>query len=114
MRRRIDVARVLVAGVLLATAAGCHRPVAAAADHVGIGITGTRFDPASLDVPAAPTTIVIANNDPFTHTFTLDDGSIDREIPAGATVRIIVELTRTTGFHCRMHPSSMSGTLTVA
>jgi plastocyanin len=114
MRRRIGAARVLVAGVLLAAAASGCGADDTAADHAGIGITGTRFDPASLDVPAAPTTIVIANNDPFTHTFTLDDGSIDREIPAGATVRIIVELTRTTGFHCRMHPSSMSGTLTVA
>jgi plastocyanin len=114
MRRRIGAAPVLVAGVLLAAVAGGCGADDAAADHVGIGITGTRFDPASLDVPAARTTIVIANNDPFTHTFTLDDESLDREIPAGATVRIIVELTRTTGFHCRIHPSSMSGTLTVA
>jgi plastocyanin len=112
MRRRIGVARVSVACVALVTAAGCHGSDAAA-DHIGIGITGTRFHPASLDVPAAPTTIVIANNDPFTHTFTLDDGSVDREIPAGATVRVVVDLTRTTGFHCRIHPTSMSGTLHV-
>jgi plastocyanin len=114
MRRPIGAARVLVAGILTATAAGCHGADGGAPDHVGIGITGTRFDPASLDVPAGPTTIVIANNDPFTHTFTLDDGSVDRQILSGATVRVVVDLTRTTGFHCRIHPTSMTGTLHVA
>jgi plastocyanin len=114
MRGPIGVVWVLVAGILMAAAAGCQGADGAVSDQVGIGITGTRFDPASLDVPAAPTTIVIANNDPFTHTFTLDDGSVDREIPSGATVRVVVDLTRTTGFHCRIHPTSMTGTLTVA
>lgn len=113
MRRPIGAAAPLVAGVLIVVA-GCHPSDGGAADHVGIGITGTRFDPDSLDLTAGRTTIVIANNDPFTHTFTLDDGTVDRKIPAGATITLVVDLTRTTPFHCRIHPTSMSGTLNVA
>jgi plastocyanin len=111
MRRRHGVARALLVGVLTIAAAGCRG--SGTSDPVGIGITGTRFDPDALDLPSGRTTFVIANNDPFAHTFTLDDGTVDRRIPAGETVHIVVDLTATVGFHCRIHPTSMHGTLTV-
>jgi plastocyanin len=77
-----------------------------------ITIEGFAFDPATLQV-SGETTITITNNDSAAHTFTLDDDSVDQEIPAGESVDVTVNVSETTGFHCRFH-SSMTGTLEVA
>jgi plastocyanin len=76
-----------------------------------ITIQGFAFDPTALTV-SGETTITITNNDQTTHTFTLDDGSVDQEIPAGETVEVTVNVSASTGFHCKIHPS-MTGTLEV-
>jgi plastocyanin len=76
-----------------------------------ITIQGLAFDPSTLTV-SGETTITITNNDSTTHTFTLDDGSVDQEIPAGETVDVTVNVSASTGFHCKIHPS-MTGTLEV-
>ena len=76
-----------------------------------ITIEGFAFDPATLQV-SGETTITITNNDSATHSFTLDDDSVDEEIPAGESVDVTENLSATTGFHCRFH-SSMTGTLEV-
>jgi plastocyanin len=77
-----------------------------------ITIQGFAFDPSTLQV-SGETTITITNNDGVTHTFTLDDGSVDQEIAAGESVDVTVNISQTTGFHCRIH-ASMTGTLEVA
>ncbi len=77
----------------------------------GITISGFAFHPSSLTV-SGEATLTVTNEDDVTHTFTLDDGSVDEEIAAGASVDVTVNISASTGFHCKIHPS-MTGTLEV-
>jgi plastocyanin len=78
-----------------------------------IGIADLAFEPSTLTIASGTTTITITNSDTVTHTFTLDDGSVDETIDPGGSVDVSVDLTASTGFHCSIHPS-MTGTLQVA
>jgi plastocyanin len=78
-----------------------------------IGIADLAFEPSTLTVAAGTTTITVTNSDSVTHTFTLDDGSVDETIDPGQSVDVTVNITQTTGFHCSIH-TSMTGTLQVA
>jgi plastocyanin len=93
-------------------ATGATGDTGGAAGGTAITIEGFAFDPTSLAV-AGETTLTIANNDTAAHTFTLDDDSVDEEIPAGESVDVTVTVSETTGFHCRFHPQ-MTGSLEVA
>ncbi|MGH2635393.1 MAG: cupredoxin domain-containing protein [Actinomycetota bacterium] len=77
-----------------------------------ITIEGFAFSPSTLQV-SGETTLTITNNDSATHTFTLDDDSVDEEIAAGESVDVTVNVSETTGFHCRFH-AQMTGTLEAA
>jgi plastocyanin len=81
-----------------------------------ITIKDFAFDPDTLSAPGgqqAP--VMITNEDSVTHSFTLDDGGVSREVPAGQTVEVTVPFpaSATAGFHCKFHPS-MTGTLRAA
>ncbi|MGH2580902.1 MAG: cupredoxin domain-containing protein [Actinomycetota bacterium] len=81
-----------------------------------ITIKDFAFDPDTLSAPGgqqAPVTIT--NEDSVTHSFTLDDGGVSRDVPAGQTVEVTVPFpaSATAGFHCKFHPS-MTGTLRAA
>ena len=78
-----------------------------------VSIKGFKFDPNALTVSAGTTQIAVTNHDGVTHTFTLDDGSVSTPIPAGQTVTVTVDISKTTGWHCSIHPT-MTGTLNVA
>jgi len=78
-----------------------------------IGIADLAFEPSTLTVASGTTTITVTNSDTVTHTFTLDDDSVDETIEPGQSVDVSVDLTASTGFHCTIHPS-MTGTLQVA
>lgn len=84
----------------------------ATAGGTAITIAGFAFSPATLQV-SGETTLTITNDDSATHTFTLDDGSVDQEIAAGESVDVTVNVSETTGYHCAIHPQ-MTGTLEVA
>ena len=71
------------------------------------------FSPDSVDVSAGTVTLKVSNKDSAEHTFTLDDGSSNTDLPAGSTKTITLDLTETVGFHCTIHPS-MTGTLNVS
>ena len=73
---------------------------------------GFAFSPNSVDVKAGKVTLTVTNNDTTAHTFTLDDGSSSTDLPPGKTVTITLDLTKTVGWHCNIHPS-MTGTLNV-
>ena len=73
---------------------------------------GFAFSPSSVDVKAGKVTLTVTNNDTTAHTFTLDDGSSSTDLPPGKTVTITLDLTKTVGWHCNIHPS-MTGTLNV-
>lgn len=73
---------------------------------------GFAFSPDSLNVSAGKVTLTVTNEDSAEHTFTLDDGSSDTDLPQGETVTIALDLSETVGWHCTIHPS-MTGTLNV-
>ena len=76
-----------------------------------ITIEGSTFDPDTITV-SGPTEVTISNTDSFTHTFTLDDGSVSELIAGGETVTVTIDVSETTGWVCNIHPG-MSGTIEV-
>lgn len=70
------------------------------------------FSPDSVDVSAGQVTLTVSNQDSTEHTFTLDDGSSSTDLPAGDTATVTLDLSKTVGWHCEIHPS-MTGTLNV-
>lgn len=81
-----------------------------------LSIKGFAFHPDTLTSGGGQqATVSITNEDSVTHNFTLDDGGVSRDVPAGQTVEVTVPFpaSATAGFHCRFH-SSMTGTLRAA
>jgi plastocyanin len=79
-------------------------------------IKGFAFQPNTLSAPGGQqSTVTITNEDSVTHNFTLDDGGVSRDVPAGQTVEVTVPFpaSGSAGFHCKFHPS-MTGTLRAA
>lgn len=81
-------------------------------DGTTITIAGFAFDPDTITV-SGPTEVTITNDDSATHTFTLDDGSVDETVEPGATETVTVDVSASTGFHCNIHPQ-MTGQIEVA
>jgi len=77
-----------------------------------ITIAGFAFDPDTITV-SGPTEVTVTNEDSATHTFTLDDGSVDETVEPGATVTVTVDVSAATGFHCNIHPQ-MTGQIEVS
>jgi plastocyanin len=77
-----------------------------------ITIAGFAFDPDTITV-SGPTEVTVTNEDTTTHTFTLDDGSVDETVEPGATVTATVDVSAATGFHCNIHPQ-MTGQIEVS
>jgi len=77
-----------------------------------ITIAGFAFDPDTITV-SGPTEVTVTNEDSATHTFTLDDGSVDETVEPGATVTVTVDVSASTGFHCNIHPQ-MTGQIEVS
>lgn len=77
-----------------------------------IVMEGFAFNPSTITV-SGPTEVTITNNDSATHTFTLDDGSIDEELGGGESTTVTIDVSASTGFVCRFHPQ-MTGTVEVA
>ena len=77
-----------------------------------ITIAGFAFDPDTITV-SGPTEVTVTNEDTTTHTFTLDDGSVDQTVEPGATVTVTVDVSAATGFHCNIHPQ-MTGQIEVS
>jgi plastocyanin len=80
-----------------------------------ISIKEFAFHPDAITGAAGTTlSITITNNDSPTHSFTLDDNSVSKDIPPGQTETVAVPLpdSGTVGWHCRFHPT-MTGTITV-
>ena len=79
-------------------------------------IKGFAFQPNTLSASGGQqSTVTITNEDSVTHNFTLDDGGVSRDVPAGQTVEVTVPFpaSGTAGFHCKFHPS-ITGTLRAA
>ena len=76
-----------------------------------ISISGFAFHPDSITV-SGPTEVTVTNDDTTTHTFTLDDGSVDEKLDPGASTTVTIDVASSTGFHCNIHPQ-MTGTIEV-
>lgn len=114
---RLKTARIVaLAGMVVLTAAGCGGDEGGGDGGGGsadLVTSGTAFQPTTLPVASGGDTITITNEDGFAHTFTLDDGSVDVDLPPGETLDAEVNITADAPFHCEIH-SSMTGTLTVS
>ena len=85
----------------------------AAASGTSITISNFAFQPNALTLPPGKVTLSVTNNDSTLHSFTLDDGSVSKDVPPGTTqqVTITVPASGTLGWHCRIH-TTMTGTIT--
>jgi plastocyanin len=103
-------------GGTTATTGGSTGSTAATGGGGGGGVTmtiaGFAFDPDTITV-SGPTEVTITNEDSATHTFTLDDGSVDETVEPGATETVTVDVSAATGFHCNIHPQ-MTGQIEVS
>jgi plastocyanin len=82
-----------------------------AATHT-VTIEGSTFDPSSLTV-AAGDTIVWLNKDPFPHTATSNDGTVNSQsIAAGQSWNYTASKRGSFPYTCTFHPA-MKGTLRV-
>jgi plastocyanin len=79
-----------------------------------LGVKDFQFDPSTLEVKSGTTTITVTNTGSMEHSFTLDDGSVSQDIDPGESQTVTVNLTADAGFHCKYHPTQMTGTLNVA
>lgn len=112
---------VLATGLVLASCGGDSN----AGDGGGGGGGGGEATLITRDFAFVPDTLTagageqvpltITNEDSATHSFTLDDGGVSKDVQGGQTVQATVPfpMSGSAGFHCRFHPS-MTGTLEVA
>lgn len=83
------------------------------AADVTVTVKDFEFDPSTIDVSSGETTIEITNTGAVEHSFTLDDDSVSQDIEPGETQTVTVDVTADAGFHCKYHPTQMTGTLKV-
>ena len=133
----------VLAGVLALAAAGCGggddngggsasattaAPAATAApettaaaggggdNEIKLVAKGLKFDKASLDLKAgADYTVEVDNQDSAEHNFTLEAANADQDVEANedATVTFTAPAAGSYEFHCKYHPATMKGTVTV-
>jgi plastocyanin len=85
-----------------------------AAADMTMTVKDFEFDPSTVDVSSGETTIEITNTGAVEHSFTLDDDSVSQDIEPGETQTVTVNVTADAAFHCKYHPTQMTGTLTVS
>jgi plastocyanin len=78
-----------------------------AGDAAELTIVDFAFEPSAV-TPGPDGVLRVTNDGATTHTFTMDDGSIDEQIEPGQSVEVTVG--NEGGFHCEIHPS-MTGTV---
>jgi plastocyanin len=116
--RRLLATLVAVSALTLVSAAcssndnGSGGGGGAAAD-VTMTVKDFQFDPSTVNVSSGETTIEITNTGAVEHSFTLDDNSVSQDIQPGETQTVTVNVTADAGFHCKYHPTQMTGTLKV-
>lgn len=108
------VAAVAATGLESGTAAAADpkRSTHAVTTTHTVVIEGVRFDPQELAVKVGDT-IVWINHDPFPHTVTAADKTLDsHEIAAGRSWKYTVKKAGVLAYACSLHPT-MLGTLRV-
>jgi plastocyanin len=104
---------VVLAGFLLAVAAGCG----GSGDSTPVATTEVtmaksyRFDPKAIEIDAG-STVTWTNEDNFTHTVQVD-GQDDRKVERGESVSITFDTPGTYHYVCTLHSKDMDGEVIV-
>lgn len=118
--RRLYVSLAAVVALTLMSAACSSDDGGGSSDGGGgaadmtVTVKDFEFDPSTIDIASGETTIEITNTGAVEHSFTLDDDSVSQDVEPGESQTVTVNLTATTGFHCKYHPDQMTGTLQVS
>ncbi|HXJ63817.1 MAG TPA: cupredoxin domain-containing protein [Actinomycetota bacterium] len=121
MRKRGAILTIVAFAFVAAACSSSNPPsgntgTSAATSSGGGGTTITvqnfAFSPGTVNVSSGSVTLTVTNKDSTEHTFTLDDGSSSTDLQPGKTATVTLDLTKTVGFHCKIHPT-MTGTLQV-
>jgi plastocyanin len=79
-----------------------------------LGAKDFRFTPTTLSVPAGGATVKFTNSGSVEHNFTIDGKGLSKDAEAGKSVTLAVDLPAGSyKFHCKYHPTQMTGTITV-
>ena len=143
MRGRGGLLIGVLAGVLALTAAGCGggddngggsasattaAPAATAApettaaaggggdNEIKLAASGFKFDKTSLDLKSGSSyTVEVTNQDGAEHNFTFKAANADQDVEANedAKVTFTAPAAGSYEFHCKYHPGTMKGTVTV-
>jgi cytochrome c oxidase subunit II len=85
-------------------------------DEVQLVTTDFKFDKTSLKAKAgSQVKVELRNQGKAEHNFTFTEGDADQDVEAGedATVSFTAPAAGSYGFHCKYHPATMKGTITV-
>jgi hypothetical protein len=77
---------------------------------------GLKWSTDTLSLPKGSTTLKVVNADTAEHSFTADSINVDQDIEGGEDADITLDLSNASGsveFHCKYHPTTMKGTITV-
>ena len=139
MRGRRGLLIGVLGGVLALTAAGCGggddngggsasattaapaatETTAAAGggdNEIKLAASGSKFDKTSLDLKSGSSyTVEVTNEDSAEHNFTFTQAGADQDVEANedATVTFTAPAAGSYEFHCKYHPATMKGTVTV-
>jgi plastocyanin len=141
MRGRRGLLVGVLGGVLALTAAGCGggddngggsasattAPAATAApettaaagggdNEIKLAASGFKFDKTSLDLKSGSSyTVEVTNGDSAEHSFTFKAAGVDQDVEGNedATVTFTAPAAGSYEFHCKYHPATMKGTVTV-
>jgi plastocyanin len=81
---------------------------------IGLSAKDFAFTPTALTVPSGGGTVKITNTGSVEHNFTVDGQSVSKDAEAGESASVKVDLPAGSyKFHCKYHPTQMTGTLTV-
>ncbi len=79
-----------------------------------LGAKDFQFTPTALSVPSGGATVKFTNSGSVEHNFTIDGEGVSKDAEAGKSATVAVDLPAGSyKFHCKYHPTQMTGTITV-
>jgi plastocyanin len=85
-------------------------------NEIKLAASGFKFDKTSLDLKSGSSyTVEVTNGDSAEHSFTFKAASVDQDVEGNedATVTFTAPAAGSYEFHCKYHPATMKGTVTV-
>jgi plastocyanin len=85
-------------------------------NEIKLAASGFKFDKTSLDLKSGSSyTVEVTNGDSAEHSFTFKAAGVDQDVEGNedATVTFTAPAAGSYEFHCKYHPATMKGTVTV-